>query len=394
MNTWIKRSLGTAAVAGGLLLGGAAMASADEGSSASQNAADSSFSSPIRIGGIDLGASSSSSSSSSVTETRTDRDGSSESSTRESKDSSKSSVGLSTGDITADPSAAISSITKSATSRDAGADESSSSSSSEGKATAKAPVSIGGLGLTGSTEQASAEKEKVTRTDEDGDTRTSESESANASKTGYAVGIGELTADPMGSLSGARSDALTRDDEDVTGASTSEAAGSFSSPLSFEGITGSFSDERASMDARRDTVTDEDGTRSEATREARASKTSGGFDTGSFAADPMGGFSTLRSDVFSTEDRDETAGRSTSTSVFDLAAPYSAGGGSGSFSREDASVTERETMVSDEDGTLTRTERDEAASAFGQSFGFDGAEGDLLGSFDVTSVLDGMVDDR
>lgn len=394
MNTWIKRSLGTAAVAGGLLLGGAAMASADDGSSASQNAAGSSFSSPIRIGGIDLGATSSSSSSSSVTETRTDRDGSSESSTRESKDSSKNSVGLSTGDITADPSAAISSITKSATSRDSDADESSSSSSSEGEATAKAPVSLGNLNLNGSNEQASSEKEKVTRTDEDGDTRTSESESANASKTDYSFGIGELTADPMGSLSGARSDALTRDDEDVTGASTSEAAGSFSSPLSFEGITGSFSDERASMDARRDTVTDEDGTRSGATREARASKTTGGFDTGSFAADPMGRFSTLRSDVFSTENRDETAGRSTSTSAFDLSAPYSASGGSGFFSREDASATERETVRSDEDGTLTRTERDEDANAFGQTFGFDRSEGDLLGSFRNTSLVDGVFDNR
>ncbi len=394
MNTWIKRSLGTAAVAGGLLLGGAAMASADEGSSASDNAADSSFSSPIRIGGIDLGATSSSSSSSSVTETRTDRDGSSESTMRESKDSSKNSVGLSTGDLTADPSAAISSITQSATSRDSDADESSSSSSTEGKATAKAPVSIGGLGLTGSNEQASSDQQKVTRTDEDGDTRTSESESADASKTGYSFGLGELTADPMGSLSGARSDALTRDDEDVTGASTSEAAGSFSSPLSFEGITGAFSDERASMDARRDTVTDEDGTRSEATREARASKTAGGFDTGSFTADPMGTFGATRSDAFSTEDRDETGTRSTSTSVFDLAVPYSASGGSGFFSREDASATERETMVSDEDGTLTRTERNEDANAFGQGFGFDGAEGDLLGSFDSTSLFDGMFDDR
>ncbi|QIM22643.1 hypothetical protein G7075_18365 [Phycicoccus sp. HDW14] len=394
MNTWIKRSLGTAAVAGGLLLGGAAMASADDGSSASQHAADSSVSSPIRLGGIDLGATSSSSKSSSVTETRTDRDGSSESSTRASKDSSKNSVGLSTGDITADPSAAISSITKSATSRDSDADTSRSSSSSEGRATAKAPVSIGGLNLTGSNEQASSGREKVTRTDEDGDTRTSESESAKASKTGYSFGIGELTADPMGSLSGARSDALTRDDEDVTGASTSEAAGSFSSPLSFEGITGSFSDERASTDARRDTVTDEDGTRSQATREARASKTTGGFDTGSFAADPNGAFRTVRSDAFSTRDRDETADRSTSTSVFDLAAPYSASGGSGFFSREDASATERETMVSDEDGTLTRIERDEDANAFGQSFGFDRSEGDLLGSFDATSVFDGMVDNR
>ena len=393
MNTWIKRSLGTAAVAGGLLLGGAAMASADDGSIASQNATASSVSSPITIGGIDLGTTSSHSSSSSVTESRTDRgrllavdDAAVEQRLEAVDEDLHGCHHRRPGGhpVVDDPLRLV------ARRRGPG----SSSSSQAGTVTGKAPISIDGLGISGSNEQSSADKESTTRTDRDGTTRTSERESADASKTDYALGVGRLTADPMGTLTSSRSDAATRDDQDASSTSTSEAAGSFSSPLSFEGITGSFSDERASMDARRDTVTDEDGTRSEAVRTADASRTTGGFDTGSFTADPMGAFSTTRSDAFSTEDRDASANRSASTSMVDLASPYRASGGSAFVQRYTASAAKRESMVADEDGTLTRTERTEDADSFGQTFGFGGSEGDLLGSFDSSSLLQGMTERR
>lgn len=395
MNTWIKRSLATVAVAGGLVIGGAAAASADDASSTQQNDATSSFSSPIELGGISLGGTTESSSSSSVTETRTDDEGNRSSQTRTSQDASKNQFGIETGKITADPAGTVSSMTKSAQSSDDDTDRSASSSSQEGTVTGKAPISIGGLNVTGANERSSADSERTSTTDEDGETRTSERESAEQSATGGSFGVGELSLDPAGTLSGERSDSFTRDDEDVEGELSQAASGAFSSPFAFEGITGSFSDERASMDARRDTVTDEDGTRSEAVRNADASRTEAGFDTGAFAADPMGSFAAAREDVFSSEDEgDELFNRSESDSAFDLSAPFSYTGGEGDFSREDASATERETRVSDEDGTFTRVERTEDANAFGQVFGFDGGQGDLLGSFEGSNLFEQMFSDR
>lgn len=388
MHTWIKRSLGTAAIAGGLVFAGATMASADDSTSSNQNATGSSFSSPITIGGIDAGATSERSSSSTSTVTRTDDRGRTTTDSRTSKDASKGSYGLSTKGITLDPSA----ITRSASTKSSSRDDSGRSAASSSDATSvrgSSPVKVGGITLTGTSERAASDSRTSTRTDEKG-TRTSERSSESASKTGGTIGTRDITANPAGALTDRRSTTSSSDriGDRGTSRSTSETAGDLSAPVKIGGAFADVTDERADKDARTETVTDENGTRSQTERNATASRTQGGLDVGSIAADPAGLLRDARTGS-SSSDRlgDEDANTSSSRSALGLTAPVRAEGVSGGVSREDASARERESLVRDEDRTVRRTESQQSASreAFaGRSGAFTGAP--ALGLTDARSA--------
>lgn len=392
MHTYIKRSLGSVALAGGLLLAGAAMASADDTGTTSSNATGSSFGSPIEIGGIHAGVSTQSSSSSSSTETRTDRDGTSTSETRTSKDASKSDLGLSTAPTKIIPSAVLTQVTKSATSdRDGGRDNASTgSSTSAGKASS--PITVGGITTKATNQRSSESATKSTRTDDDG-TRTTEQSTKTDSTSAAALGTGDITANPSAALTQATKSASSSEDrgsDRSTGTTSSSTTGDLGAPVSIGGVNGAFTDERSTENSRKESVTDEDGSRSESEKTSSASATDGGFALGAITADPA---ASLRDARTSGQRSDDEVSSSTgaSDSSLGLTAPVRGDGLAAAFSREDAQARDIESVISDEDGTSRHTESTQSASREalgGQSgaFGFAPALG-LDDSRSTTSVL-------
>lgn len=392
MQTFIKRSLGTVALAGGFLLAGAAMASANDTGNITHSATGSSISSPIEIGGSNAGISTQSSSSSGLSQTRTDQAGTSTSESRTSQDASKNTLGLSTGSTKVDPSAGLTQVTNNATVGKDNGRKASSATSRSTQAKGSAPIKVGGVSLTGTTERSSSNATKSTRANGNA-TRTSERSSQTASRTGAGLGTGDITANPSGTLSQATKGSSSSQDRGSNrnvSTTSSSTAGDLSSPVNLSGATASFTDQRASQDARKETVTDRQGTRSQSEQNGSASRTAGGLDVGAITADPA---ATLR-DARTADQQSGNIGDnrgSTSRSALGLSAPVRGDGLGGSFSREDAQARDTESVVSNREGTTRHAESTESASREalgGQSGAFGSAP--ALGLDDTrnsTSVL-------
>ncbi|WP_323095347.1 hypothetical protein [Intrasporangium sp. YIM S08009] len=193
-----------------------------------------------------------------------------------------------------------------------------------------------------------------------------------------------MTADPAGSLADRRESASARDaggSSSTSARGASDTSGTFSAPVRLDGATARFSDERSSEQTRRDAVSDENGARSETTREARASRTTGGFDLGAVTADPRGSFGDTRAVSDRSDDTtgplgsDRGSARSNRSSL-GLAAPFRSEGLSGAVTREDAAASERDSARADENGTTRRVESSSSASREalgGRSGAFGGA---------------------
>lgn len=367
MNIWIKRSLGTVAVTGGLLFAGAAAANADDGSalldgltgthatqdsgsssSESSSSSKGSASAPISIGGIDAGTKSESSSSSSSSSETTDGDRS----TKESSSSQKSSArenGLSTEGITLDPQASSAQEQASKDSsvrsgdRDDAASSAESSSSTEGSASA--PVRIGGLQLSSeSQDTASDARQSETR---DGDRAVSESEeSSSSSKNATDFGIGALELDPQAAFREAGSASSSELGDDLRDeASSSASAGAAALPVRFEGISFSNDTEDERADRSADAVVDGDRGVANEERSSSSDSTSTAFEGLGFGFAPQGAFEDERSDEslrLGGRDgiRDEA---SSSASSVEGAAPFSFDGLTGSTrgTSDEATAVER-----------------------------------------------------
>lgn len=284
MNIWIKRSLSTVAITGGIVFAGAAAANAaDDGHDITSQHSESSSSSkgpasaPIELGGLDIGTSSESSTSSSSSSSSSDGDRSVEQSSS-SEDSSSNESGLSTGGISLDPQAAFSQEKQSESSNvDAGSTDSrnsSSSSTSESEASASAPIHVGGIELTTQSQKDSADESSSKA--QDGDRGVSESsESSSSSNNGSSVGVGALDIDPqalLGQKSATSSERLGDEDGIRESASSSESTGEAALPVSFGGI--SIGTESESEKAQRDTDAVVDGDRSSARDVQSSSKDS------------------------------------------------------------------------------------------------------------------------
>ncbi len=292
MNIWIKRSLGTIAVTGGLVLAGAAAAQADDlgpvsTSNESSSSSEGSASAPITIGGVDVGTSSESSSSSSSETTVTDGDRSSTEKV-ESEDSSSNGTRLMTEGISLDPGAAISRSSEADSSSTSGGTTGSqeSSSSSESSGSASAPVRIGGIEVTN--DRAAESSRSSERSATDGDRSTSEKrESESSSSSSTSLGTEAITLDPQAAFE--RSDAressrLGRDLADDS--SESGTSGSASAPVSIGGLVVTDDRENAGSEKTERTATDGDRSTSEVRERSNSSSDSTSFGTGALTLEP------------------------------------------------------------------------------------------------------------
>ncbi|MFI5734346.1 hypothetical protein ACIA49_29795 [Kribbella sp. NPDC051587] len=360
MNVWVKRSLSTAAVAGGLFFAGAAAAHADTGTAHDEGLLGGKASAPIEIGSIDLGVQSSSSSSHSSTVSHTGKQGTT-TSTKQSTKSTKDSIGLSTGKITADPAATLKSVTRSTTHRSDGAVSGKQSQHTQGSV--QAPVSIGGVKLTGQHEETSTSAEKVTRSDKHG-TSVSERRTVRGSKTGGSLETGSITLNPNGSLDTrqvAGGSADRRGNSSIFSHSATDAAGSL--PISFGGLKAQGWSDTYSLDYSKQKSTGKHGSRTEERSDERATHTGAGVEVGRLVADPQAELSDRRSFLGQTDRHGRYTLISDQATTGSLSAPFRFDGVSGFVTSQQASRTVRATEVANQHRTVRKIVTDESASS-------------------------------
>lgn len=348
---YLKRTLGVAGVTGGLLLVGAGIALADDGSTTdafglTQGAGEAGVEAPISVGGLSIGLSSSSSQSSGGTTTTTTDEGTA-TATHEDASATSSDLGIDVGAITVDPMAALSGVTGTQTSTGSGSDGGASATSGSGTAEVAAPVSVGGIAITGSTTTQDASAQEQTVTDADGASVTEGSTSTGTSTTTGTLGLGETTLDPAAVLDGSvRSTGAGRED-DVTGTAGATGSADLSSPVNLGGLTAGITDERSGADEAWTMRTDSDGdatwSRTERTHE---SATAAGLATGELTADPAAWLSGSTTQGVAGDDREGALLGGTAGDL-GVAAPVTSGG-AGAWVAD-----ERSTWSSDTRGTRT-----------------------------------------
>lgn len=360
MNVWIKRSLSTAAVAGGLFFAGAAVANADTGtgSGLAENLTSSNLSAPIEIGSVDLGLTTQSSSSHSTAVTHTDRKGTT-TSTKNSASTQKSTLGLSTGKIITDPAGTLSSVTRSTTDRSR--HNTSGAASQHTKGSIKAPISIGGAKVTAQNEQSSTDSSKVVRTGKHG-TSTSEQRNVHSSRTGGSLGTGAITLDPNGAVDTSKSIAGSSDrhGSKVSSSSATDVTGSL--PISAGGLEAQGWSESYDANYRRTSAAGHHGNRTDVESNERASRTAAGLGVGRFVADPSAALNDRRSSLFETGRNGRYTLANDQATTGSLAAPFRFDGITGFVSSDQASRRVRGTEASDRRGTVSKVVTDEQAS--------------------------------
>lgn len=346
---YLKRTLGVAGVTGGLLLVGAGVALADDAGTTdafglTQGSGEAGVEAPISLGGLSIGLSSTSSQQSGGTTTTTTDEGTS-TSTHEDASSTTSDLGIDVGAITVDPMAALagSGSAQGAT----GSDEGAGATSGAGTAGVAAPVSVGGVSVTGSTTTQDASAQESTVTDADGASATQGSTSTSESTTTGTLGLGETTLDPAAVLDGTAWAAGAGDEDDVTGTSGATGSADLSSPVNLGGLTAGFTDERSGTDEAWTMRTDSDGDATwSRTERAHESATTAGVSTGEITADPAAWLSGSTEQAVSGDDRDGSLLGGTEGDL-GVAAPVTFGGA-------DAWVAdERSTWSSATHGTRT-----------------------------------------
>jgi len=361
--TWMKRCLGVASLTGGLLLAGAAVASADTGTTSDESASDSSLSAPIELGGVSLGLDRQTESSSSEASSSTDGD-TTVTSERSEQDATDESYGIDVGSVTADPAGTLTSR-ESSRSATAGGSEGAATSSSESatEASGQAPVTAEGIRVTGVREESSATERSSSVTDSEGSTSQREA-TREESATGGTLGVGELSLNPAGEL--AREDSSSSAtaggrDGAARSQSASETDGALRLPVSFEGVDAAFVDDRASMTERESATSDARSSASSAERTEDASSTAFGVAGLGLASEPAARAGEQRSDSAASAG-DAAARDSESARTVGLAAPTAVEGLTGAFVREDSSARETTSRVADENGTATRGESETSES--------------------------------
>lgn len=301
MNIWIKRSLTTVAVSGGLVLAGAATAHADEQRDSS-NQTDSSLSVPIEIGGLSLGSSSESSSSSSSTNETRDGD---RSTTQHDSSEQRSASG---GGIEVDPSridlggmlSSSGSSQEESRGGDRGRGESSQSSQSQSQSegSVSAPVELGGVKVHG--HQADESRQESSSSAQDGD-RTHEEHraSSDSSRSEGGLDTGGIALDPRAALGSSQQQSdssLGGRDGIAESDSSSHTEGSLAAPIVLEGISGWFTADGTSSQEGRTHSTDGDRSSSSEHASTDHRSTDTRFGGGGLALHPHGSFSQHQSD--------------------------------------------------------------------------------------------------
>lgn len=370
----IKRGLGVAGVTGGLLLVGAGVSLADDGSATdsfglSQGSGEAAVSAPISLGGLSLGlATGSAQSSGSSTTTTTDEGTATE--TRQDASQTSSDLGIDVGEITVDPAAMLSGAT--ASQQSSGDDAAAGTTSTEGVAEVAAPVSVGGVALTGSTTSQDASAHGSTVTDDQGASVTEGATSTSSSTTSGVLGLGETTLDPVAVLDGsAWSAGSASDARDDAAAGTSGGTGDvdLSSPVNLGGLTAGITDERGSADEAWTMRADGDGdaawTRTETADE---SATSLGLTTGELTADPAAWLQGSTVQALGARD-DAAEGASATPGDLGVATPIMFGGADAWLTDERASWSSATEGVRTDDVTRESTSERTDATRTGGALG-------------------------
>ncbi|WP_163541526.1 hypothetical protein [Occultella kanbiaonis] len=372
----MQRSLGVAGLAGGLWLAGSIAAYADDPASHEQDSStESSVAAPIELGGLSLGVETEDRSSVEQSSSYTDSDGNTTETESVAESSSQSDLGIDVGEISIDPAAmlATESSTSSVEAGDSGSTEGSQLTSGE----VEAPVSLGGVTVTGSQQSASTTEESTTTTTDEGSASTSESTS-ESSATGGALEIGQLDIDPAAALSDDRESETTSTEGGVNDAeSSSETSLEASSPITFEGIAATATDERSSEREIGSTVTDSEGTATTSETVSQASSNAVGVEGLDLAVDPMA--SVWNSTGSAATQARGIEGAESSASESDTAiwagAPFHLGGITAAGESAQAEARQATSTVSDDEGTVTSTEQSWDATRTS----FIGQTGDIAG---------------
>jgi hypothetical protein len=262
----------------------------------------------------------------------------------------------------------------------ASADSSVDEQRSSGSGSVSAPVEIGGVSAGLERSGSSHEEGSTTRTDEDG-TSSSSSRSAEESHERVGVDVGELRAEPTGSVSrgDASRDASVGGPDGVRESeSASRSAADFSSPFRFAGVDLMGERWTSSMEEYSSVVSDEDGTVAERGSRHDESHESGHLSVGEIAGDPAGSVSDERHSATS-QSGDDRASSEDSATDGDLSLPYESEGGEAAAEDTTHTATETERGVADEDGTTVTRDSHEDTSSTKPSGELDGASGDLAG---------------
>lgn len=375
MKIWMKRSLGVAGLAGGLWLAGSVAAMADDQESVEQESStESSIAAPLELGGISLGVETENHSSEEQSSSHTDSNGDTTETASSEESSSQSDLGIDVGEISVDPAALLDTESWSS-SDEAGATDSAESSQST-DAAVEAPVSVGGVTVTGTQSQESSTEESASVTTDEGSISTSESTS-ESSATGGVLDIGQLDIDPAAALSDDRQSESTSTGSTDSAASSSDTSLEASSPISFEGVAAAVADERSTERETETTVTDSEGTATSSETVSESSSNAVGVEGLDLAADPAAGLWNSTDSAATQAGGNNGIDTSTSESETALgaAAPFHIGGLTAAG--ESATTSERLTTstVTDDEGSASSTEHvwDATRTAF------VGQTGDITG---------------
>ncbi|WP_163572246.1 hypothetical protein [Fodinicola feengrottensis] len=289
MNVWITRGLFTAGITGGLILGGAVAANAATASpigldklGASQQQSDhtggATASAPISLGGAHLGATTNSGSTSTSSATHTSK-GKKTTVTAYRASSSSQQLGLNVRPITIDPAAIAGAHSQYQQMQ--GGRHSAVAGSSESTVAGQAPISIGGLDLTDTTQNSSSSGDSRQSTDRRGDTQTSTSRQTSANSSSYGLGLAPITADPSGVVTNASDFAASQHGRHSSATGTSSTDGEFSSPLSIGGLTTAARQTSANTSDRSESYVGRHSTSATSEHNENASDTAAGFGIGS-----------------------------------------------------------------------------------------------------------------
>jgi hypothetical protein len=372
MNIWIKRSLGTAVVAGGLLFAGAAVASACNCTGSSTSSLGTSLSAPVEIGGAHVGIQRDKSRTQDSSATRTGTDGKS-TSTKRSSTSSKDSIALDTGKISADPAATLR-REKAPSKKRTGQQNRTDASSSRTSGAVAAPVRVGGATLSVERAKHAEDYSSSISNGSDGTQASEYRRTTEDKKTAARLGTGDLTVKPQASIEKA--------DTARTGQLRAESSESTkdlraAAPITFGGIDAGLATERTSTQRTGDCTIDENGHRMGATSTRQSRQLGGGISVGRLSAKPA---AVLQDGRSGTGD-----GNSSSASAVQLSSPFSFDGvGAGLSATRESSRWTSSTVIGDK-GT-THCEQLEQ-SAKGLALG--GASGPISGAPSL-----GLADER
>jgi hypothetical protein len=362
MNIWIRRSLAATAVAGGLVVAGAAAATADE--SDSSRTSQSSYSAPVEIGGASAGVEREQSNTDQQQAGSTG-DGEAAHTEESSSDSRRDAYAVQTDDARAEPTLQLSDSSDSSSESTGDGAIEKSEQHSDREADASSPVHVGGATATAEQEQNSQESSSARSADEDG-TRSSSSASNESSHEQSTVGTGDVDAEPRAAVSDSRSS----DSERVGGdngieqdESSSQTEADAEAPYSVDGAETHLVQDERSSESSTATSSDEDGTRSSRQSSQDASHTESWTHVGEAGGHPAAAFDNQQESSSERVGDDIEQSESSRSTDTDASAPTWADGAETGLVRSDSTASESQASSTDEDGARSTWQRDRSESA-------------------------------